>query len=152
MQPGGGVERHDRPAGGNNTSQSCGAARTQADLSVAQSATTTGKPGKGTATFAVAVTNTGPSDSGNVVLRVTSSLFTAPAPSTVTTHGGSCSVAAQTVTCTWVRVPVGTTEQVSLSVPWRSSVGSVCATTTVSAGTPDPNAVNNNGNACVGKK
>jgi hypothetical protein len=39
-----------------------------------------------------------------------------------------------------------------ISVPWRSSVGQICTTGTATAGTPDPNAVNNTATACIGKK
>jgi hypothetical protein len=41
---------------------------------------------------------------------------------------------------------------VTVSVPWRSSVGQVCATGTASSGTTDPNAANNTASVCVGKK
>jgi hypothetical protein len=40
----------------------------------------------------------------------------------------------------------------SIAVPWRSAVGKVCDTVTVSAGTIDPIATNNTSSACIGKK
>jgi hypothetical protein len=140
------------PVSGNNTATTCGSVRTIGDLSVAQTAATSGKPGKGTATFTVTVANAGPSDSQNVALGVSSSLFTGPAPSIVSTGNANCSVAGQTVQCSWTSIPNAASRQVTISVPWRSSVGSICATTAVSAGTSDPNAINNNGSVCVGKK
>lgn len=138
-----------------NASKSCGTVRRLADLRVTQTVSTTGKPGKGTATFTVTVTNLGPSDSQNVALSATSSLFSGPPPSTTSTtstNGATCSVAGPTVTCQWANVPVGSSVQVTISVPWRSSVGSACLSTTVSAGTPDPSATNNNGGVCSAKR
>jgi len=140
------------PVPANNSSTTCGTVHTQADLAVTQTASTVGKAGKGTATFTVTVTNSGPSDSQNVVLTVTSALFTGPAPSIVTTGNANCSVAGQNVTCSWTSIPTGANRQATISVPWRSSVGSICAATSVSAGTTDPNAINNKGSICVGKK
>ena len=140
------------PVAGNNAATTCGDVRTVADLSVTQTATTSGKPGKGSAVFAVTVANAGPSDSANVALGVGSSLFTGPAPSTVTTGGGSCTVSGQTVQCSWTAIPAAGSRQVTITVPWRSSVGSVCASTSVSAGTKDPDPVNNSGSVCVGKR
>jgi uncharacterized repeat protein (TIGR01451 family) len=140
------------PEASNNASSACGTIRTLADLVLTQTASTTGKPGKGTATFRLVVTNLGPSDSRNVSLTATSSLFTGPAPSTSATTGATCVTSEQTITCTWATVPVGGTVSVEIVVPWRSSVGKVCTTGTVSAGAPDPSAVNNTAIACTSKR
>jgi uncharacterized repeat protein (TIGR01451 family) len=137
---------------GNNAWEACGTIRTLADLALTQSASTTGKPGKGTATFRLVVTNLGPSDSQNVSLAATSSLFTGPAPATSSTSGATCVVSEQTVTCSWAAVPVGSTVSVDISVPWRSSVGKVCTNGNVAAGTSDSNMLNNTASACVGKR
>jgi uncharacterized repeat protein (TIGR01451 family) len=140
------------PISSNNSSQACGTIRTLADLSLTQSAATTGKPGKGTATFTLNVTNLGPSDASNVSLAATSSLCSGPAPAINSTSGATCTVAGQTVTCSWTTIPVGGTVRVTISVPWRSSVGTVTMTATVTAGTPDPNAINNTATTSIGKK
>jgi uncharacterized repeat protein (TIGR01451 family) len=136
----------------NNTSQACGTIRALADLSLTQSATTSGKPGKGTATFTLNVANLGPSDASNVSLAATSSLFTGPAPAINSTNGATCTVAGQSVTCAWASIPVGTTVHVTISVPWRSSVGTITMTGSVTAGTPDPDATNNVRTTSIGKK
>jgi uncharacterized repeat protein (TIGR01451 family) len=136
----------------NNSSQTCGSIRTLADLSLTQTVSTTGKPGKGTATFTLRVTNLGPSDATNVSLAATSSLFTGPAPAINVPSGATCSVSVQTVTCSWTSIALGAHPQVTISVPWRSSVGSVTMTGTVTAGTPDPNAINNVATSVIGKK
>ncbi|MEO8247122.1 MAG: DUF11 domain-containing protein [Chloroflexota bacterium] len=140
------------PTPGNNTSQTCGTVRTLADLALSQTALTSGRAGKGTATFTLVVANLGPSDSQNVALDASSSLFKGPAPSTLATSGGNCTVSGLVVSCSWAAIPVGGQVSVTISVPWRSSLGSVCTTGTVSAGTSDPNAINNTASACVGKK
>jgi len=140
------------PLPSNNTSEACATVRTLADLSLAQTASKTGKPGKGTASFTFVVTNLGPSDSQTVSLTATSSLFSGPAPTTSATDGATCAVSGQTVTCSWARIAVGDTATVTISVPWRSAKGSVCTTGAVTAGTPDPNAVNDTAGACIGKK
>ena len=139
------------PIAANNSSRACGAIRTVADLSLAQTATTIGKAGKGTASFAFVVTNLGPSDSQHVSLNVTSSLFKG-AKVTTTASGAACTVSGQTVTCSWAGLPFGSVGQVQISVPWSSSVGQVCTTGTLSSGTPDPNAINSTATACIGKK
>jgi uncharacterized repeat protein (TIGR01451 family) len=135
-----------------NSSATCGTVRRLADLRITQTASTTGKPGKGTATFRITVTNVGPSDSPNIALSATSSLFTGPPPSTTATSGATCSVAGSTVSCTWPELAVGASVQVAISVPWRSSVGSTCMSASVTTGTPDPNATNNSGGVCIGKR
>ena len=140
------------PVSRNNSAQTCGAVRTVADLRVAQAASTTGKPGKGTATFTVSVTNDGPSDSQSVALAATSSMFSAGPPTTSSTAGATCTVAGTTVTCSWPAIAAGATAQVTITVPWRSSVGSTCLTVSVTSGTSDPNAANNTGGVCIGKK
>ncbi|HET9681874.1 MAG TPA: DUF11 domain-containing protein, partial [Candidatus Limnocylindrales bacterium] len=140
------------PVATNNGSQACGTVRTLADLRVTESATTTGKPGKGTATFTITLTNLGPSDSQGIALAATSSLFSGPPPSTMASAGGTCTVAGSTVTCTWTTLAYGASAQIVISVPWRSSVGQVCTTATVTSGTSDPNAANNTASACVGKR
>lgn len=136
----------------NNSSRTCGTIWARADLRVTQTASTTGKPGKGTATFTITVTNLGPSDSQHVALAATSSVFGGPPPSLTATAGASCSVAGSTVTCTWATVTSGTSVQAVISVPWRSSVGSTCVSTSVSAGTSDPVASNNSGGVCIAKR
>lgn len=140
------------PISSNDSSQVCGTIHTLADLSLTESATRTGKPGKGTATFVATVTNLGPSISQNVSLGGTSSLFSGPAPSITTTADATCTVSGSTVTCSWASLAVGASATARISVPWRSSVGSVCMTGTVSAGTSDPNAINSTASVCIGKK
>jgi uncharacterized repeat protein (TIGR01451 family) len=140
------------PVSTNNSSPTCGTVRTLADLSLTQSVATTGKPGKGTATFTLNIANLGPSNSSNVSLAASSSLFTVPAPAITSTSGTTCTVAGQTVTCSWSSIPVGTTVHLTISVPWRSSVGTITMTGTVTAGTPDPNAINNTAMTSIGKK
>ena len=140
------------PATANNSSQTCGTVRTSADLALSQTVSTIGKAGKGTAIFTLVTTNNGPSDAVGVSLTATSSLFSVPAPAISAPSGASCTAANQTVTCSWAAMPVGSTATVMISVPWRSAVGQVCTVGTVSAGTSDPNAVNNTASACIGKK
>jgi uncharacterized repeat protein (TIGR01451 family) len=140
------------PRSGNNTSQVCGTVRGVADLSVAASAATSGKPGRGTATFTFVVTNLGPSDAANISFTASSSLFTGPAPTNTAPSGATCTASNQTVTCSWPGIASTGTGQVVISVPWRSAVGKICTTGSVTAGTSDPNAINNTASACIGKK
>lgn len=140
------------PAAGNNSSQTCGQVRTIADLRVTGTVTTTGKPGKGTASFVFTVANLGPSDSQGASLTVRSDQFSGPAPATSASSGATCTVAGSAVACSWSSLASATSTQVTVSVPWRSSVGQVCATGTVASGTTDPNAANNTASVCVGKK
>jgi uncharacterized repeat protein (TIGR01451 family) len=140
------------PVSTNNSAQTCGTVRTLADLSIAQTAATSGKPGKGAATFVIRVTNNGPSDAKNLIMTASSSLFTGPAPSMVTTAGGTCSVTGSTVRCSWSSLALAATAQVAITVPWRSAVGDICVSDSVLAATSDPNPINNSGGVCVGKK
>jgi uncharacterized repeat protein (TIGR01451 family) len=78
---------------------------------------------------------------------------TGPSAATITTTpAGTCTVAGGTVSCTWTSLAVGAVSTATIAVPWRSAVGQVCNNGTVSAGTFDPNAINNSAGACVGKK
>jgi len=140
------------PLPSNNSSQTCGTVQSSADLALTQTASKIGSPGNGTATFALTVTNNGPSDSQNISLVANSSLFTGPAPKINTTTGGTCTVGVSTVTCTWASLAFGASANVTISDSWRSAVGSVCDSGTVSAGTPDPNATNNSSTVCIAKK
>lgn len=141
------------PQSSNNSAMACGAVTTRADLALGQSATTSGHGGKGTASFTVAVTNRGPSDSRNVALTANSSMFVGPPPATVVASPlATCSVAGSTVTCIWTTLAAGATETVTIDVPWRSAVGQVCDSATVAAGTTDPNAINNTSSVCTGKR
>jgi uncharacterized repeat protein (TIGR01451 family) len=140
------------PVGTNNTSQACGTVQTSADLSLAQTVAMAGSPGKGIATFTLTVSNLGPSDSQGIALVANSSLFTGPPPDINASSGGTCTVSASNVTCQWPSLALGASDQVTISVPWRSSVGDVCDSGTLSAGTPDPNATNNNVTTCGSKK
>jgi uncharacterized repeat protein (TIGR01451 family) len=137
---------------GNNTAKACGTVQALADLALAQSATTAGSPGKGTATFLLTVVNNGPSDSQKISLVANSSLFSGPPPAINASTGGTCTVSGSNVTCQWASLALGASDSVSISVPWRSAVGAVCDSGTVSAGTPDPNATNNNLTTCATKK
>ena len=140
------------PIPSNNSSQTCGTVQTSADLALTQTASKVGSPGNGTVTYALKVTNNGPSDSQNISLVANSSLFTGPAAKINTTGGGTCTVGVSTVTCTWASLAFGASANVTISVPYRSAVGSVCDSGTVSAGTPDPNATNNSSTVCTAKK
>jgi len=140
------------PIPSNNSSQTCGTVQTSADLALTQTDSKIGSPGNGTATFALTVTNNGPSDSQNIALVANSSLFTGPAAKINASTGGTCTVAVSNVTCTWPSLAFGASDTVTISVPYRSAVGSVCDSGTVSAGTPDPNAKNNNSTVCLAKK
>lgn len=83
----------------------------------------------------------------------TSSLFEGPSRPQITVSGGAvCTVAGPTVTCLWTTLPAAATGTASIAVPWRSAIGKVCDTVTVSAGTIDPSATNNTSSACIGKK
>ena len=88
----------------------------------------------------------------NVKLTASSSLFSGPPRSLVTTGGGTCTVNNSNVICTWATIPYGTTDTVTIAVAWLSAVGSVCDSATVGAGTPDPNLTNNSSNVCAAKK
>jgi len=137
----------------NNTAQTCGTVQARADLSLTQSVVTDGKGGRGTATFTMTVRNNGPSDAQNINMVATSSLFTGPSAAAVTTTpAGTCTVAGGTVSCTWTSLAAGAASTATIAVPWRSAVGQVCNNGTVSAGTSDPNAINNSAGACIGKK
>jgi len=141
------------PQAANNSATACGTVTTRADLRITQTSSTTGKAGKGTATFALTVRNDGPSDSQNVALLATSSLFIGPPPATVTASPNvTCTVAESTVNCKWSSLAAGASDTVRIDVPWKSAVGSVCDTATLSAGTIDPNAINNTSSVCIGKK
>jgi len=141
------------PQVANNSATACGTVTTRADLRITQSSSTTGRAGKGTATFTLTVRNDGPSDSQNVALLATSSLFIGPPPATVTASpNATCTVAESTVNCRWTSLTAGTSDVVRIDVPWKSAVGSVCDTATLSAGTIDPNAINNTSSACIGKR
>lgn len=140
------------PSNTNNSSQTCGTVQTSADLALTQTVTKVGSPGNGTATFALTVKNNGPSDSQKIALVATSSLFTGPAPKINVSVGGTCTASVSSVTCTWATLPLGASDSVSISVPWRSSVGPVCDSGLVSAGTSDPNAINNTSTVCIAKK
>jgi uncharacterized repeat protein (TIGR01451 family) len=141
------------PQTANNTAAACGTVTTRADLRLTQTSSTTGKAGKGTATFMLTVRNDGPSDSQNVALVATSSLFIGPPPATVTASpNATCTVAESTVSCRWTSLAAGASDTVRIDVPWKSAVGSVCDTATVAAGTVDPDAINNSSSVCIGKK
>jgi len=140
------------PVASNNSSTGCGTIHTLADLVLTQTATITGKPGNGTATFALTVHNDGPSDSHNINLVAKSDLFTGPPPAINVSTGGTCTVADSSVTCTWASLALGASSNVSISVPWKSAVGNVCDAASLTAGTPDPNATNNTSTVCIGKK
>jgi uncharacterized repeat protein (TIGR01451 family) len=141
------------PQTANNTVSACGTVTTRADLRLTQTSSTSGRAGKGTATFTVTVRNDGPSDSQNVALLATSSLFIGPPPATVTASpNATCTVAESTVSCRWTSLAAGASDTVQIDVPWKSAVGSVCDTATISAGTVDPNAINNTSSACIGKR
>jgi uncharacterized repeat protein (TIGR01451 family) len=138
----------------NNSSQTSGTVQTSADLALAQTATTSGSPGHGTATFTLTVTNRGPSDSKDIALVANSSLFTGPSAgiNISASPGGTCAVGVSNVTCQWASLAFGASDTVTITVPYRSAVGQVCDSGTISAGTPDPNATNNNLTTCVSKK
>ncbi len=140
------------PTSSNDTAQTCGTVVTRADLRVGQTVSTTGRPGKGTATFVVRVTNAGPSDSQAVELTASSDQFIGPPPSMITTAGATCTVSGSTITCTWSVITSGAAPQVTVTVPWRSSVGQVCVSTRVTATTIDPVPTNNTGSTCTAKK
>jgi uncharacterized repeat protein (TIGR01451 family) len=142
------------PVGLNNSSKTCGTVQTLADLAMAQTVTGSGSPGNGVATFVLTATNNGPSNAENIALVANSSLFTGPsaAVNIVSSPGGTCAVGVQNVTCTWAGLALGASDTVTIQVPWRSAVSLVCDSGTLSAGTPDPNATNNNNTSCVSKK
>ena len=142
------------PVSSNNSSQSCGKVQTSADLALAQTVTTSGSPGKGIATFTLTVADHGASDGQNIALVANSSLFTGPSAgiNISASAGGTCAVSVSNVTCQWSSLALGARDTVTIMVPWRSAVGQVCDSGTVSAGTPDPNATNNNVTTCVSKK
>jgi uncharacterized repeat protein (TIGR01451 family) len=139
------------PVSSNNASTGCGTIQTLADLVLTQTGSRSGSNGNGIVTFVLTVHNNGPSDSQNVNLVATSDLFTGPPPSINVANGGTCSVANSHVTCTWASLPLGASSVVSITVPWKSSVGSVCDSASLTAGTPDPNATNNTSAVCVDK-
>jgi hypothetical protein len=56
------------------------------------------------------------------------------------------------VRCSWSSLALAAVAQVTITVPWRSSVGDICVSDSVTAGTTDPNPINNSGGVCVGKK
>ena len=68
------------PQTANNVATACGTVTTRADLRLTQTSSTTGRAGKGTAAFTLVVRNDGPSDSQNVSLVASSSLFVGPTP------------------------------------------------------------------------
>lgn len=140
------------PDAADNAAQSCATVRTVADLGVTQVASTDGKAGNGTATFELTVTNQGPSDAAGISLSASSSLFSAPAPGTSTTTGGSCVVSGPTVTCTWAALASGASSSVTITVDWRSSLGEVCTDAVVTSGTSDPDGTDNTASTCIGKK
>jgi hypothetical protein len=139
------------PISSNNSSRTCGAVKTLADLSLTGTAGTVGKAGKGTATFTFVIANLGPSDSQSVSLSASSSLFKG-AKVSITTTGATCVTIGQSVTCSWASVAFGSTRQVVLSVPWSSSIGQICTSGSLASGTADPNPINSAVTACIGKK
>ena len=51
-----------------------------------------------------------------------------------------------------IALPSAAAPQVTISVPWRSSVGQICVSDGVSAATTDPVSTNNTGGVCTAKR
>ena len=125
---------NERPGQQQQLFQTCGTVQASADLALTQTVTTSGMARKGSATFNLGLKNNGPSVSQNVSLVATSSVFSNYPAAVKASGGGTCSVVGKNVTCTWATLPLLGTDSVAISVSWRSAVGQVCDTATLSAG------------------
>jgi large repetitive protein len=134
------------PSAGNNSSTATTAVTTSADLAVAKSAPATVTAGTNL-TYAITVTNNGPSDAQAVAVT-----DTVPANTTfvsATPSAGSCSGTA-TVTCTIPTLASGASVSISLVVSVGSGVSSgtsITNTATADGTTPDPNDANDSATA-----
>jgi uncharacterized repeat protein (TIGR01451 family) len=99
----------------------------------------------GTGTCTIFVDNLGPADAQNVVVTDTllsNGTFTISSATFSPPANGSCSIAANVVTCSLGTVPAGTRTTVIVTVTSNNQVD-VNDTASVSASTPDPNPSNN---------
>jgi uncharacterized repeat protein (TIGR01451 family) len=105
----------------------------------------------GTGTCTIFVDNLGPADAQNVVVTDTllsNGTFTIISATFSPPANGSCSIAANVVTCSLGTVPAGTRTTVIVTVTSNNQVD-VNDTASVSASTPDPNTSNNSASGHV---
>jgi uncharacterized repeat protein (TIGR01451 family) len=139
---------------GNNTFTATATVTTEADLAVTKTGPGTVTPGKD-ATYAISVTNAGPSDAQGVQLT-----DAVPAGTTFVSEmhpaGWNCTdpsaAAGDMLSCTLAMLPAGgaATFQLVLAVPTNAAAGSMIANTAqVSSATPDTTPGNNSSTAKV---
>jgi uncharacterized repeat protein (TIGR01451 family) len=130
------------PSPGNNTvTTQTTVGPASADLAV----TMTGAPGTvatgGTISYAVGVTNAGPSPSGSVT--VSDPLPAGTAFQSATGSGWTCSQAGGTVACTHAALSSGASAPLALNVTAPNAAGTVTNTVTVAGAAGDPSNANN---------
>ncbi len=137
------------PTPNNNTATATATVRTSADLVLGHTSDVASYKPSSVIHFTIAVTNNGPSDAVNVVIK--DALPPAKYGSYVSNDGG-CTVSGQTMTCPGVTIPVGATRTVLVDWSVQGSKGDVQATASVTSATPDPNTANNSQTRTVTRK
>lgn len=127
-------------APGNNTAQATSTVTTKADLRLTHTSDALVYKPSTTIHYTITVTNDGPSDAVNVVIKDV--LPPAKYGSYVSNDGG-CQISGQTLTCPGVTMPGGTTRIVLVKFFVQGSKGTIQATASVTSATPDPNTANN---------
>jgi len=122
------------PVSANNTSTTVLTVTAAADLSISKTVTPNPLVAGGPASYAITVTNGGPSDASAVT--ITDTLDATLTPATPTTTLGSCTLTGQAVSCSIPVLPAGTSATVTVPVAVSpTATGSIPNTATVSSPT-----------------
>jgi len=122
------------PVPGNNTSTATIQVTAVADVSISKSVTPNPMVAGAAASYAITVTNGGPSDAQNVTIADT--LDPALTPATPTSTTGGCALTGQAVSCTVPTLPAGSSVTVTIPVAVSpTATGTIGNTATVASPT-----------------